>query len=252
MSSDDLSDVFPIGVTIGITDGVNEMWMGRRIADIQGYGDKGWTVEEMLGYFTDLCRVYDTWCDSKSPWIMPDNFHELVMPPDVRHWGYNRCHELRDFVAKAYDCYDVRMSELFAQLGIEPTVWMQSAQGSQYAGKTLTHNQIDEIEDWNLHIVRPSQVKDLMASLGVSRKTFDTLSEPFRKRRIKVHGEAALKVDRAPELLRQLVLAGDHKTDVILQMVYDETGVRFGESRASKIRVDARNNIVRKRKKKIY
>jgi hypothetical protein len=251
-SDDDLTDVFPIGVTIGITDGVNEMWMGRRICEIQGYGENGWTADQMLDYFTDLCRVYDTWCDSKAPWIMPDDWQQLVLPPDVRHTGYNRCHELRDFVAKAYGCYDLGMSDLLRHLGVEPTMWMQSLQGSQYRGLTLTYEQVNQVEDWNLQIVPPTQVKEMMASLGVSRKTFDTLSEPFRKRRIKVHGEDALKVDRAPELLRQLVLAGEHKTDVILQMVYDATGVKYGKSRASKIRTDARDGIVRQRKKRIY
>jgi hypothetical protein len=251
-ADDDLSDVIPIGVTIGITDGVNEMWMGRRICEIQGYGENGWTADQMLDYFTDLCRVYDTWCDSKAPWIMPDDWQQLVLPPDVRHTGYNRCHELRDFVAKAYECYDLGMSDLLRHLGVEPTMWMQSLQGSQYRGLTLTYEQVNQVEDWNLQIVPPTQVKEMMASLGVSRKTFDTLSEPFRKRRIKVHGEDALKVDRAPELLRQLVLAGEHKTDVILQMVYDATGVKYGKSRASKIRTDARDGIVRQRKKRIY
>jgi len=250
--SDNLSDVFPIGVTIGITDGVQEMWMGRRICEIQGYGDNGWTTEQMLDYFTDLCRVYDAWCDSKAPWIMPDDFQQLVLPPDVRHTGYNRCHELRDFIAKAYERYDVRMSDLLRHLGVEPTMWLQSLQGSQYRDATLTYEQVDEVEDWNLHIVAPTQVKEMMASLGVSRKTFDTLSAPFRKRRIKVHGENALKVDRAPDLLRQLVLAGEHKTDVILQMVYDATGVMYGKSRASKIRTDSRDNIVRKKKRIVY
>jgi hypothetical protein len=251
-SDDDLTDVIPIGVTIGITDGVNEMWMGRRICEIQGYGENRWTADQMLDYFTDLCRVYDTWCDSKAPWIMPDDWQQLVLPPDVRHTGYNRCHELRDFVAKAYERYDLGMSDLLRHLGVEPTMWMQSLQGSQYRGLTLTYEQVNQVEDWNLQIVPPTQVKEMMASLGVSRKTFDTLSEPFRKRRIKVHGEDALKVDRAPELLRQLVLAGEHKTDVILQMVYDATGVKYGKSRASKIRTDARDGIVRQRKKRIY
>ncbi len=45
---------------IGVADAVDEMWMGRQLCEIRGYGSP-WTGESLADYFTDLCRFYDEW-----------------------------------------------------------------------------------------------------------------------------------------------------------------------------------------------
>lgn len=47
---------------IRVADAVNEMFMGRQICDLRGYG-RPWTTETMLDYFSDLCTFYDKWYD---------------------------------------------------------------------------------------------------------------------------------------------------------------------------------------------
>lgn len=239
---DELGDVIPMGVTIGISDGVNEMWMGRRISDIQGYGENGWTPEQMLDYFTDLCRVYDAWNDSKAPWLLPENINDLVLPEDLRSGGFGGgVHDLRNFVAKCYDHYEIGMVALLAHLNVTPTMWVKSVSGTMWNDtKVLDDEGVAEIESYYTQIHPPYDAQELMHNLSLSRSTVRHLCAPFKRRRVRIHGEEALKVDRAPEMLRQLVEESHHKTPTILRMVHEATGVLFTKSYASKIRVRAR------------
>jgi len=51
---------------INIKDGVADMWMGREMCDIRGYGVP-WLDMDIVDYFTDLLRGHDAWIDSKIP-----------------------------------------------------------------------------------------------------------------------------------------------------------------------------------------
>jgi len=238
-NDDDLSDVIPLGITIGISDGVQEMWMGRRICEIQGYGEEGWTTEMMLDYFTDLCRTYDAWAESKAPWLMPDDWDDLVLPEGVSNLNSP---ELRLYGTKVYNHFTTRsMNEVLQKLGITPAEWFWVEKHTDRVKVDFTTEKLDIVESYYTQIHRPYEVGELIKQTGFSSNNLDIIREIFAQRRVHIHGEEARKVDRAPALLRQLVLEGKYQTPKILQMVYDETGVRFSKSWASKIRVRARN-----------
>jgi len=243
---DDLSDVFPIGVTISITDGVQEMKFGKRICDIQGYGENGWTNEMMLDYFTDLCRVYDAWAESKKPWVMPDNYEDLRLPAEgVNHTGYSTSHQLRDFVAKVYDHFAPRtMADVLRQLDVPIQNWQTSVAGGGRVSiaNYLSVQQLGEIEAYFTAITPPYDWKKLMESTGLARGPLETLRKQFRKRRLWLHGEDALKVDRAPAMLKHLVSEGQHTNREILDIVHETTGVRFSKSYVSHLRQKVRND----------
>lgn len=239
-NNDDLSDVIPLGITIGISDGVQEMWMGRRICEIQGYGEEGWTTEMMLDYFTDLCKVYDAWAEAKAPWIIPENWDDLVLPPDVTNFKHP---ELRDYAVKVYNQFpDRSMNEVLHKLGVVPFEWFWTEIHSARAVVEFDREKLDIVESYFTQIHRPYEVGELMKQTGFTQGNLDILRDIFAQRRLHIHGEEARKVDRAPAMLRQLVLEGKYKTPQILQMVYEATGVKFSKSWASKIRVRAKNN----------
>ena len=237
-TNDDLSDVIPIGVTVTISDGVQEMKFGKRICEIQGYGENGWTNESMLDYFTDLCRVYDAWAESKKPWVMPDNYEDLRLPDGIRWKGYNTWHELRDFVAKVYDHFAPRsMADVLRQLDVPIENWQTSVAGGGRVNipTIMTVKELGDVEAFFTAVTPPYEIKDLIANTGLSRGALETLRKQFQKRRLWLHGDEALKVDRAPAMLKHLVAQGQHTNTEILDIVYVATGVQFSKSYVSKI-----------------
>jgi hypothetical protein len=239
-NNDDLSDVIPLGITIGISDGVQEMWMGRRICEIQGYGEEGWTTEMMLDYFTDLCKVYDAWAESKAPWIIPDDWDDVTLPEGISNLNHP---EIRNYAVKVYNQFpDRSMNEVLRKLGVTPAEWFWVEKFADRVKSELTTEKVDIVESYFTQIHRPYEVGELVKETGLLQCNLDIMRDIFAERRIHIHGEEARKVDRAPAMLRQLVLEGKHKTPEILRMVYEATGVKFSKSWASKIRVRARNN----------
>ena len=239
-NNNDLSDVIPLGITIGITDGVQEMWMGRRICQIQGYGEEGWTTEMMLDYFTDLCRVYDAWSESKAPWVMPDRWEDLVLPEGVNN---SRHCDLRNFAVKSYNHFSNRsINEVLHKLGVTPSEWFTVENHAERTTLRLDVDSLAEIEKYFTSIHPPYTVGELAKKTGLSQRNTDVMKQIFMERRFHIHGEEARKVDKAPAMLRQLVVEGKYKTPQILQMVYDATGVRFSKSWASKIRIKNKTN----------
>jgi hypothetical protein len=237
MSQDDLSDVIPIGVTITITDGVQEMKFGKRICEIQGYGENGWTNEMMLDYFTDLCRVYDAWAESKSPWVLPEAYEDLVMPEGIMNSGWDTSFQLRDFVAKCYEKYAPRkLSEILGHLGVSVMDWYQSVCNGRTPTAVLDVRLLNEIEVFYTAITPPYPQSELMAATKLTRNPLEAIGRLFRGRRIAIHGENALKVDRAPRMLRYLIEQGEYQNHECLRRVYEATGVKFSKSYASKIK----------------
>lgn len=47
---------------IAVCDAVDEMWMGRQLCEVRGYGYP-WTDENILNYFQDMCTFYDRWSE---------------------------------------------------------------------------------------------------------------------------------------------------------------------------------------------
>jgi hypothetical protein len=237
--SDDLSDVIPIGVTIGITDGVNEMKFGKRICEIQGYGENGWTTDQMLDYFTDLCRVYDAWVESKSPWALPE-WGELVLPDDVRNpSGLQGWCAVRDYVAKCYERYsDKQMTQILDKLGLRPDEWQNSVCANKGYERMprITTEMVGIMEAFFTAVEPPYLMTKLMEQTGLTRNTLQTFRKQFASRRIALHGDDALKRDRAPELLRQLIAEGELRNNEILDEVEKQTGIRFSKSYVSKVR----------------
>lgn len=248
--SDDLSDVIPIGVTIAITDGVNEMKFGKRICEIQGYGENGWTTDQMLDYFEDLCRVYDAWAESKANWTLPDYWHDLVLPDDVRNaTGLNAWAVIRDFVAKCYDKYtDKSMVQILTKLHVLPQQWQNSVCANKGRDRmpAISYEQIGIMEDYFTAIEPPYSMLVLMDETGLTRSSVETFRKQFVRRRIAIHGEEARKRDRAPDLLRHLIAQGDLRNSEVLDEVEKQTGIRFSKSYVSKVR----NRPEQPRKKK--
>jgi hypothetical protein len=248
--SDDLSDVIPIGVTIAITDGVNEMKFGKRICEIQGYGENGWTTDQMLDYFQDLCRVYDAWAESKSAWVLPDYWHDLEMPDEVRNAsGLNAWAVVRDFVAKCYEKYaDKSMVEILYKLRIQPDEWRNivSANKGRDRIPSINMEHVAIMETYFTALVPPYDMNELSEKVGLGRRTLETMRKQFAKRRIAIHGEEALRHDRAPALLRHLIAQGDLRNNEVLDEVEKQTGIRFSKSYVSKVR----NRPEQPRKKK--
>lgn len=244
-AEDDLSDVIPLGVTIAISDGVQEMKFGKRICEIQGYGEDGWTTEQMLDYFQDLCRVYDAWAESKKPWAIPDDYGDLRLPENpLAFSGYApKWAELRDFVGKCYDKYvAVSMADLLEHLGVPIAHWQQSVGGGRVPATIINADQLGLIEGYYTAIKMPYVIGQLEAETGLSRGSLDTMRRQFTARRLAIHGEQALLNDRAPLMLRHLVKEGHHTNADILRIVHEATGVKFSKSYVSKVRVEMRSD----------
>jgi len=133
------------------------------------------------------------------------------------------------------------MNEVLDKLGVTPTEWFWVDIHAERAKLEFTKEKLDEVEWYFTQIHRPYEVGELMKKTGFTQANTEVLRDIFAHRRVCIHGEEARKVDRAPAMLRQLVLEGKYKTPEILKMVYEATGVKFSKSWASKIRVRARN-----------
>lgn len=237
MSSDDLSDVIPIGVTIGISDGVQEMKFGRRICEIRGYGENGWTRDQMLDYFEDLCRVYDAWAESKRPWILPDNFDDLVLPDGIKHDGFNTGHQLKNFVAKCYEKYVPHsICGILLKLKVPIMDWYQSVHHGRIPPRVLTPKALCMIEQHYTAVTPATEIKELIAETGLTRRMIETLGEMFKGRRIALYGETALLVDRAPQMLKQLLREGELRNYECIKEIQATTGVKYSKSYVSKMR----------------
>lgn len=235
-----LDDVIPIGVGIRISDAVQDMWMGRRICDVYGFGEDGWTDSMILDYLVAVTEFHDKFVESQSPWNLPDYWHDLRLPDGIRTIsGLHDFSKIRDFVAKCYDKYtDKSMSEILCKLHLLPYEWQDSVCANKGRERMpqidLGHVRI--MEDYFTAVEPPYPMGDLMTQTKLSRRTLETFRKQFTRRRLLIHGDAALVRNRASDRLRQLVASGAHTNNDCLRIVHEETGIQFSKSYVSKLR----------------
>lgn len=237
-----LCDVKPLEVRIAVSDGVNEMWMGRRLCDVGGHAGP-WTRNRMLDYFEDLCKFYDRWAEARGMHQFPEYLYMLTMPEGLRDGGFGNWYKARDFVNSAYHYYGCTMLEVLDAIGMTTQEWYEINIGGRInSGLVFTPPMLKRIENLFTEPTTPN-LKALEAETGISdhvlRNWRDTVFGPRRK---KLHGDETPEMLKASaaEMLKQLALESDDPPRIIMQKVREATGIEFSNSYVTQIR--KRNN----------
>lgn len=238
-----LCDVKPVNVRISVSDGVHEMWMGKRICDIRGHSG-GWTRNSILDYFQDLCRFYDEWsAHTSGVRSLPENFSDLSLPDEIReNREFNKWWLVRDFVNNAYNHYGYDMNTILRQVGVTPQDWFVSFIGGRVnTPHRMTEEKLAVIENEFTEFTLPNMV-ELAVRVNLSEHIIESMRDLFANRRRQLHGDMLPeKVKKsAAEMLKRLSLETDKQPKEILAAVEAETGITFSNSYVAQIR--KRNN----------
>lgn len=230
--SECLCDVKPLGVTIGVADAVNDMFMGRELCDLRDYGAP-WDRNKILDYFTDLCKFYDAYSDNKKNPIIIGEFDTLTLPDEVRH-AMNAHSQIRDYVRTVYDTYGRTMSDTLRQLGVSADEYRFALCKSRTSRRKFTLETVDYLEKELLKKERPP-LADLIQGSGMSDAIIRAFIRQVDGRRTQLHG------DCGQEAARQLCMRLAHETKLtpqnIIRKVYDETGIMFNRTTPMQMRL---------------
>ena len=239
-----LCDVKPLQVRISVSDGVNEMWMGRRLCDVAGHAGP-WTRLRMLDYFEDLCSFYDRWAESRGMFEFPEHLYMLSMPSGLRDGGFGNWYKVRDFVNSAYHRYGCTMLEVLDTIGMTTQEWYEvNIGGRTNSGLVFTPPMLKHIENIFTEPTTPN-IKALQAETGISDHVLRTWRDTiFAERRTKLYGDETpeLRKANAAELLKQLSLESDDPPRIIMQKVREATGIEFSNSYVTQIRKRNKRN----------
>lgn len=229
--SECLCDVKPLGVTIGVADAVNDMFMGRQLCDLKDYGVP-WTRDTILDYFTDLCKFYDVYAEHKKNPVIIGDFESLVFPDELRHTN-NSHSRIRLYIRKVYNEYDRTMSETLRQLGVTADEYRFSLCKTRSTPRPLTMETLDFLESELLKRKVPP-----LAELSVKAKLSDAVIRNFARelndRRKKLYGKE--EENKAHKMCETLAHTTNMKPMDIVREVYQETGILLCHTTPSQMR----------------
>lgn len=227
-----LCDVKPLNVRVGVADLVNDMFMGRELCDLRGYGAP-WTNDKIVDYFTDLCKFYDAYADSKKNPIIIGEFESLTLPDEVRH-AMNAHAQIRDYVRTVYNAHGRTMSETLHQLGVTADEYRFALTKARTSRKQFTMETVAYLEQALTSKERPP-LADLIAATGMTDAIIMAFARQVDERRKQLHG------DCGEQQARELCLRLAHGTNMtplnIVRKVYDETGIMFNRTTPMQMRL---------------
>jgi hypothetical protein len=234
-----LCDVKPLQVRISVSDGVHEMWMGKKICDLRGYS-RSWTRNSMVDYFQDLCRFYDEWSRLEAGgYEFPESLGELSLPEEIAtSKDFGKWWAVRDFVNSAYNHYGYDMNTILRQVGITPHQWFVSCIGGRVnTPHQMTEQKLAVIENQFTEFTLP-HMKQLAERVQMTTHIMETMRDIFAKRRRQLHGDTLPEdVQRsASDMIKRLSLDTTTPPSEIIATVQQETGISFSISYVTNLR----------------
>lgn len=217
-----------------IKDGVHDIWMGREICELRGYGVP-WTRETILDYLTDLATFYDAYHASKhsligeSLWDMePINFkHE---DSQFVHWQ-----QVREVVQYAMDKFNECLLDIMNYYELEPQFLMDSLTTGKTDGEWDEHR-VSELDGY---MMQPNiNFRDVAKKTGLSIDTINGLRKYWTARRERLVGGD--KPARA--MLHDLAKNTTLSPKDIVAKVLEEHGVSYSTAAVTKVRSRIKNS----------
>lgn len=209
-------------ITVTVRDAVNDMWCGREICDIRGYGVP-WTDETITNYLTDLLRGHDAWIASDVPQTIEAR-SDYDPTNTVLGWK-----QIRESVRPALSGTDPKppVEVVLQSLGFTAEEFIRAAT----TGKASMD--IDTLKQFEIRVLEgvtslAGLARDFNISAEIAGNLFKYWNVPFSPLHKDIKGT---KVQR--QRLKELVLEGI-KPNTISKILYSEYGYKVSRHSVSK------------------
>lgn len=210
---------------IRVKDAVKEMFMGPQICELRGYGVP-WTPNQMLDYFTDLCRFYDSWTlqNDEGGFTLndvPQGLH--IEGTKFAQWSI-----IRETVKMCMDRLDLPLVHILQHLDVTADEFLEAACAGQ-ATTSMTYKDLAVLDEkFTQKLVNQSEVA---RDSGLSKGNVRSLLRYWKRRRGKLPPE-----DMAKERMHDLALNTTLLPHEICRIVKDEYGKDYHRSAVTKYR----------------
>lgn len=211
-----------------IRDGVRDLWMGREICELRGYGVP-WSRQTILDYLTDLETFYDAYHYSKHS-LLGESLAEMEPlvfkdedSPFVR-WGM-----VREVVQYAMDKFGESLVEIMDYYELSPQFLMDSLTTNKSGGK-WDRDKVARLDA--LFMADNLNYRDIARYMSLSNATVNGLRKYWSARRERLKGG-----DKpAQRMLHRLAKETDMSPQDIVDTVHKEFGKLYKPTAVHKIR----------------
>lgn len=210
---------------IRVKDAVKEMFMGPQICELRGYGVP-WTPSQMLDYFTDLCRFYDSWTmqNDEAGFTLNDVPRGLHLEGrKFEQWAI-----IRETVKMCMDRLDLPLVHILQHLDVAPDQFLEAACAGQ-ATTSMTFEQLAELDE--KFTQKSVNMSEVARETGLSKGNVRSLLRYWKRRRGKLPPEQMAK-----ERMHDLALNTDLLPHEICRIVLEEFGRKYHSSSVTKYR----------------
>lgn len=193
-----------------LSDGVQDLWMGSRVAEVQGYS-RPWTDDKILDYLQDMAKFWDEFHYKVEP------LQGLDSQPDdalLVKWQ-----AIRDTVKIRMESSDEPLVSILESIGVSPQDFMDAATCKK-AGSGWTVKMLQKLDDMfmDMGISYPK----IQAEFGLTEHFVRGLRKYWGQRRGRRQG-AVIEVEA-----RVYMHALCRETDMTPTEIVDEVHKKFG------------------------
>lgn len=211
-----------------IKDGVRDLWMGKELCDLKGYGVP-WTRESILDYLVDLETFYDAYHYSKHS-LSGESLYEMEPlefkdddSPFVR-WG-----QVREVVQYAMDKFNDSLVDIMNYYELSPELLMDSLTTGK-SGIVWDETLVGKLDE--LFMADNLNYRDIARQLNLTVAMVNGIKKYWTVRRERLKGG-----DKpAQNLLHKLAKETDMSPRDIVERVQIEFGKEYKPTVVNKIR----------------
>lgn len=222
-------------ITESIKDGVRDLWMGKEICDIKGYGVP-WTRESILDYLVDLETFYDAYHYSKHK-FMGDSLWETE-PINFKNEDSTFVHwqQVREVVQYAMDKFQDCLTDIMEYYELEPQFLMDSLT----TGKAGDGWDTAKVAELDYLMMQPNiNFRSVAKQIGLSIDTVNGLRKYWIDRRERLVGGDKPARARLHYLAKNTELPANDIVNIVIQ----EYGVTYSRAAVNKVRERHRKGL---------
>lgn len=194
-----------------IKDGVRDMWMGKELCDLRGYGVP-WTRETLINYLTDLETFYDAYHYSKHS-LTGESLYEmelLVFKDDDS--PFVRWSTVREAVQYAMDKFDNSLVEIMDYYELSPQFLMDSLTTNK-SGGVWDEGKVAKLDE--LFMADNLNYRDVARYMGLTIHTVNGLRKYWKVRRERLKGGDKPAQKMLHKLAKETTLTSQEIVDIV-------------------------------------
>lgn len=215
--------------------GVHDMWMGRELCELKGYGVP-WTRQTILDYLVDLETFYDAYHYAKHS-LQGESLLEME-PIEINNndspfvqWG-----QVREVVQYAMDKFNDSLVEIMNYHELDPQFLMDSLTTGK-AGDGWTQERIAELDQ--LFMGDNLNYREIARQLNLTVALVNGIRKYWVERRERLKGG-----DKpAQKMLHQLAKETELTSREIVDIVHKEFGKQYSPTVVNKVRERHRKKL---------